>query len=145
MHILFHYPSQLLLTESPTVGFFYLCCLATGPYLFLSRLLWAFDWLLFLFLCMSICLVASSLFQRHVAFHFRLDGSGFELFQICVPLDAVGLGAGEQTVKDHYTVCVTLTRLVYMPLIILLSQDCRLDSCTLFFASTSIYIFEKNK
>ena len=51
---------------------------------------------------MSICLVASSLFQRHVAFHFRLDGSGFELFQICVPLDAVGLGAGEQTVKDHY-------------------------------------------
>ena len=81
---------------------------------------------------MSICLVASSLFQRHVAFHFRLDGSGFELFQICVPLDAVGLGAGEQTVKDHYTVRVTLTRFVYMPLIILLSQDCGLDSCTLF-------------
>ena len=42
------------------------------------------------------------LFQKHVAFQFRLDGSGFQLFYIRFPLDVIGLGACEPRVKDHY-------------------------------------------
>ena len=89
--MLFHYPSRLLLTESPTVGVF--------PYLFFGSHIHScpasFGLLMgcFCFCYACLCLVASLLFQKHVAFHFRLDGSGFQLFYICFSLDVVGLGA----------------------------------------------------
>ena len=99
MHMLFYYPSRLLLTESPTVGVF--------PYFFGSHIHScpaSFGLLIgcFCFCCACLCLVASLLFQKHVAFQFRLDGSGFQLFYIRFPLDVVGLGACEPRVKDHY-------------------------------------------
>ena len=51
MHMLFYYPSRLLLTESPTVGVFpYFVWLS---YSFLSRFFWAVDWLFLLLLCVS--------------------------------------------------------------------------------------------
>ena len=99
MHMLFYDPSRLLLTESPTVGVF---LILFGSHIHSCRAYFGPLIGCFCFCCACLCLVASLLFQKHVAFQFRLDGSGFQLFYIRFALDVIRLGACEPRVKDHY-------------------------------------------